>query len=420
MARFRFRRRFTRRALGAVLVWTSFVLGNAGRSDGAESTLVIENARVIVGNGEVKRGVRVVIKGDRIASVGKQAAPAGAKTIDARGMTLMPGLIDAHVHLLVRVSSTGQKATRQFLKDKLPKKLSNFLSSGVTTIKSTADPIGLILPVRKQLRAGELKGPRLLVVGPAFTSTGGHPAVSICRSNPWCREQVCAEVDDRASAIKAVRSLVDRKVDALKIVYDGNRSGRTKLPLNVMKAIIDEGHRHKLRVTVHTGTQQDALDAISAGADGLEHGVFLGRIAGDDVGDLMKKRGTFYVPTLTVWRTFSRSGNFPRAQANLQGLHRQGVKIAVGTDTFGSIEPGVSTIRELELMVEAGLSPSDALQAATQSAAEHLGRAKDLGTVEPGKIADLILVDGDPLKDISALHSVKIVVQSGRVVHESD
>ena len=335
-------------------------------------------------------------------------------------MTVMPGLIDAHVHLLVGVSSSGEKPTRQFLKNRLPKNLEKFLSSGVTTIKSTADPIDLILPVRKVLKAGDLKGPRLLVVGPAFTSPGGHPAVSICKSNEWCRQQMCAEVDDSASAVKTVRALVERKVDAIKIVYDGNRSGRTKLSLDVMKAIIDEAHRHKLRVTVHTGTQQNAIDAVSAGADGLEHGVFLGQIVGNDLGNLMQTRGTFYVPTLTVWNTFGGAQRVAKPKANLQPLYRQGVKIAVGTDTFGKIEPGVSTVRELELMVEAGLSAGDVIQAATQNAAEHLGLGKDLGTVEPGKLADLIIVDGDPLKDISSLHKVKIVVQSGRVVHNAD
>jgi imidazolonepropionase-like amidohydrolase len=112
-----------------------------------------------------------------------------------------------------------------------------------------------------------------------------------------------------------------------------------------------------------------------------------------------------------------RSETGAKPKANLKLLHSQGVKIAVGTDTFGKIEPGVSTVRELELMVESGLPPSDVIQAATQNAAEHLGLAKDLGTVESGKIADLIIVEGDPLKDISSLHKMKIVVQAGRVVH---
>jgi imidazolonepropionase-like amidohydrolase len=142
--------------------------------------------------------------------------------------------------------------------------------------------------------------------------------------------------------------------------------------------------------------------------------------SGSEVADLMKTRGTIYVPTLTVWQTFGGATRVANPMANLQFLHRQGVRIAVGTDTFGSIEPGVSTIGELELMVEAGLSPSDVLQAATRNAAEHLGLANDLGTVEPGKLADLIIVDGDPIQDISSLHNVKIVVQSGRIVHKVD
>jgi imidazolonepropionase-like amidohydrolase len=304
MSRISFKGQFAGQAVTACVVWALIVLLHTGRSQGAEPTLVIENARVIVGNGEVKLNVNIVITGDRIKSIGTKTVPVDAKKIDAQGMTVMPGLIDTHVHLLVGASSKGGQATRKYFENVLPKKLKKFLHNGVTTIKSTADPIDLILPLRKQLQARELPGPRLLVVGPAFTSTGGHPAVSICRSNPWCRQQMCAEVDDSVSAIKAVRELVERKVDAIKIVYDGNRSGRTKLPLPVMESIIAEAHKNGLRVTVHTGTQQDALDAIGVGADGLEHGVFLGQVVGKELGNLMQKRGTFYVPTLTVWNTY--------------------------------------------------------------------------------------------------------------------
>jgi len=401
------------------LACASLILFPAGRAHAQNTGLVIENARVIVGNGEVVRGVNIVIKGERIISIGKQAAPRGTKKIDARGMTVMPGLIDMHTHLLAGISSRGEDPTRQFLKDKVPKNLEKFLSHGVTTIKSTADPVDMALSVREQLKTGKLKGPRLLVVGPAFTSTGGHPAVSICKGNEWCRKQLCVEVDDSASALKIVRSLVEKKVDAIKIVYDGGKPGRTKLPKKVMKAIIDEGHRHNLRITVHTGTEQDATDAVKAGADGLEHGVSLGNVKGKSLGNLMEKRGTFYVPTLSVW---NRGGpkRVASPKANLQALHKQGVKIALGTDTFGSMEPGVTTVKELELMIDSGLSNEDVIKATTQNAAEHLGLAKDLGTVEVGKIADLIIVDGDPLKDISTLHKIKTVVQSGRVVQEAN
>lgn len=372
---------------------------------------MIENARVIVGNGVILSDINIAIKDGRIFSLSKKTAPPGIRKIDAKGMTVMPGLIDMHTHLLAGVSSKGEEPTRQFLKDVVPKNLEKFLSKGVTTIKSTADPVDLVLPVREQLKSGKLKGPRLLVVGPAFTSTGGHPAVSICKGNEWCRKQLCVEVDDSASALKVVRSLVKKKVDAIKIVYDGGKPGRTKILEKVMKAIIKEGHLNNLRVTVHTGTMQDAMDAVNAGADGLEHGVSLGSIQGDELGELMKKNGTYYVPTLSVW---NRGGpkRVAAPKANLGILNKQGVKIALGTDTFGGMEPGITTVKELELMIESGLSNADAIQAATRNAAAHLGLTNE--------IADLIIVDGDPLKDISVLHNVKTVLQSGRVVHQAD
>lgn len=153
--------------------------------------------------------------------------------------------------------------------------------------------------------------------------------------------------------------------------------------------------------------------------NGVEHGVFSGKVTGAELGDLMRTRGAFYVPTLTVWNRGGPRG-VANPMANLQLLHQQGVKIALGTDTYGRIEPGISTVRELELMVQAGLTPAAALQATTQHAAEHLGLARDLGTLERGKIADLLIVDGDPLTNIAAMRNVRIVVQSGRVVHTID
>jgi imidazolonepropionase-like amidohydrolase len=406
-------------AISAAFVWSSVVLLVAGNLPGQDSILALENARVIVGTGEVKEGVTVVIKGDRISGIGKFAIPAGVTTIDLHGMTVMPGLIDVHVHLLAGVSSKGEASTREFLEKVVPGNLEKFLSRGVTTIKSTADPVNMVLPVREELRAGKRKGPRLLLAGPAFTSTGGHPAVSICKGNEWCRKELCVEVDDSASALRIVRSLVEKKVDAIKIVYDGGKPGRTKLPESVMKAIIEEGHRNEIRVTVHTGTQQDAIDAVKAGADGLEHGVSLGLISSDQIGTLMKRQGVFYVPTLSVW---NRGGpqRVSSPKANLKVIYDAGVKIALGTDTFGSMEPGVTTVRELELMIESGLSNEAAIEAATRNAAEHLGLGGELGTVEVGKIADLIIVDGDPLKDISSLHSLAKVIQSGRIVQENE
>ena len=197
-----------------------------------------------------------------------------------------------------------------------------------------------------------------------------------------------------------------------------------KLQENVMKTIIDEAHRHQLRATVHTWHEQDAIDVLQAGADGVEHGVGHALLTNDTLAKvLLARKATYYVPTLRVLTLAKPPRTLPIGKQNLKRLANNGVPVAVGTDTLGGLAatpPGLNTIQELELMVEAGLPTHDVIEAATRNAAEHLGLAKDLGTVEPGKIADLIIVDGDPLADISALRNVEIVVQAGRVVHKVD
>ena len=238
--------------------------------------LAIKNARVVVGNGEEIDGATVTVIDGRIESVRRGRGDTCAdREIDASGKTVMPGLIDAHVHLFSGLKGRGEQAFRDELREDIPAILKEYLRHGVTTIKSTGDPLSLILELRHSLQQRQLPGPRLLVVGPGFTAPGGHPAVTILKGDPWWRSQHSVEVADPDAAQQEVRRVAKAGVDAIKVIFDGgpftDGGGAVgKLSPEVMRVIIEEGHAQKLRVTVHTRREKDAIAAIEAIAGGQD------------------------------------------------------------------------------------------------------------------------------------------------------
>jgi imidazolonepropionase-like amidohydrolase/predicted enzyme related to lactoylglutathione lyase len=406
-------------------LWVVVLLSVVAASYGQDATLVIDNARVIVGDGTVKGAGTVVIATDRIASVSAERPQLeGVKRIDARGKTVMPGLIDTHMHFF-GLTARGEAGFRAQIEILAPTYMQDFLRHGVTTVKSLADPLDLVLELRNQVREGKLKGPRVLLVGPCFTAPGGHPAVTLGKDDPWMRSAIGIEVDSEDAARREVRRLAARGVDAVKAALEagggpGVPDTMPRLSVNVLEAIVDEAHRHKLRVTVHTHREQDVLDAIACGADGVEHGVTAATLSDDNVVNALLEKDVVYTPTLWIMSQDQQADSFAIARQNLKTLSDKGVRITVGTDTLCSMpSPGLNTIQEMEFMAEAGLKPERIIQAGTRDAAEHLGLLDELGTVEPGKIADLILVAGDPLEDVSALHQVQMVIQAGQVVYDA-
>jgi imidazolonepropionase-like amidohydrolase/predicted enzyme related to lactoylglutathione lyase len=423
MRQSRFAGEDNRKEVRTGLLWMAVLLSLVAGSYGEEPTLVIENAHVIVGNGVVKDATTVVIAGDRIQSVSAENPPFKAvKRIDARGRTLMPGLIDTHVHFF-GLTGQGQAAFRAQMRTLAPKYMEDFIRHGVTTVKSLADPLDLVLELRTMINDGRILGPRILLVGPCFTAPGGHPAVTLGRDDPWMRSEIAIEVDDEDVARKEVRRLAEKGVDAIKAAVEaGQGTGMPdtmpRLSANVLRAIIDEAHQHKLPATVHTHREQDVIDAIESGADGVEHGVWDSKLSDNRLADLLLRRNVNYTPTLWAFSLDKESKSFEIAKQNLKTLSDKGIRISLGTDTLCSMpRPGLNTIQEMEFMAESGLTPEKIIRAATRNAAEHLGLLDHLGTVEPGKVADLILIAGDPLKDISSLHQVQIVIKAGQVVH---
>jgi imidazolonepropionase-like amidohydrolase len=186
--------------------------------------------------------------------------------------------------------------------------------------------------------------------------------------------------------------------------------------------LADETHRHNLRLMVHTGTPQESMDAVKAGADSIEHGILPGADSFDFSDDLIKMmldKGTYFVPTLAI--AWANKDAYPDLFAGLKKtfkkLYDAGVNIAAGTDSgTPGVVIGKGLHKELELMVEAGISPMEAIIAGTRNAADNIAKASELGTIEPGKLADVVAVSGDPLKDIRNTREIKLVIKNGEIL----
>jgi len=367
--------------------------------DNYPADVVIDNARVFDGE-TVQPGLfSVGITGSAIEFVNPMApqaaptAPSRAKTvIDAEGRFLMPGLIDCHVHLIDFTNVDDDAKMAAYLEIEELKQLVGFLSSGVTSIKSVGDPEDHIFQTRDSIARGSLRGPRLFVTGPCFTGRDSHPATTVYGRNPWARKRAAIETDSPAMARDTIRRLAERRVDAIKIIHHGGcrcagskpyflkfeafgwDTQMYKVPRTVLEAIIDEALLCGLKATAHTFDQHEAIDALEAGVDGLEHGVVNQRISDDRLIELLKKNNATYVPTL--WLV-----GLKETYANLKQVADAGVKVALGSDSFvGYGAFGNNTLVELERMVEAGLEPLNVLRMATKNSADLL-RNNRLGLI---------------------------------------
>jgi len=383
----------------------------------SEADLIITNIQLIDGTGNFMEHANIVIKGARIVKIVEDDSLPDAKTyIDGRGKTVIPGLIDLHQHLFAHLRLNSDSALATYIDNELQSYLNEYLKYGVTTIKSVGDYGIAILNVKKKLNEGKLNGPGLYAVGPIFTAPGGHPAGTICENNPWCRQRFAVELakGEETKAAKLVRQWANRGVDAIKIVYDDFKGTLPKLNESVMKTIIKTSHAEGLRVTAHTTTLSDAIDAVNAGVDGLEHGV-ADQLVDSTFINLLLEKNIYYVPTLAAINMQTRmTPEFTKiANANFTKLLNSGVKMAAGSDFQ---PPGLSTLADLYQMILNGATSMQAIMAATQNAAEHLGVLDSLGTAEPGKLANLVILNGNPLKDFKVIELVELVIQRGKVI----
>jgi imidazolonepropionase-like amidohydrolase len=399
--------------------------------------LVLTNARLIDGTGGPPvDDATIVLDGSRIIAAGSDADyPSDARVIDVRGVTVLPGLIDVHVHFGGFVVDDPDWnftywSIFPFFLDYMrgfKNRRDHATRNGVTTVRSAGDNHPHILRLRDRIDAGKLIGPRIAASGPIFTAPGGHPAGTIYMNNRYVVEHATRQVDAPDVARAEVRRLASDGVDHIKAVYgDANpfdlEHPVPKLQKHVLEALVDEAHHQGLPAMVHVGNPEDAIDAVAAGADSIEHGILPGASSAECPAELvaaMRDRGTFFVPTLTA--AWAMKGGYPDALGHamcwVAKMHEAGVQIALGTDAGApGVVIGKAAHMELKLLIESGLTPMEAIVAGTMSAAAVIRRADDLGTIEPGKLADLIVVASDPLSDVSSSLQIQVVVRDGIIV----
>lgn len=398
----------------------------------APRPVVIRAARLLdVRSGDIIDNAVVIVEGERVKAVGQHVAvPAGARVYDLGNVTLLPGLIDCHTHVMLEPEDergtppvvTKSQAFRTVegvaaaLKD---------LQAGFTTMRDLdSEGAGFAdVAVRDAVNRGIIPGPRLLVSGNPLTITGG--AMNNAGLSPDIQlPDPGANTDTREAMIAEVRREVRNGVDWVKVYATGPMRYVDPVTLDPLsqfsaediRAIVTEAARWHRDVAAHAYGGEGAKNAIRGGVRSLEHGMML-----DDEGlRLLVEHGTYYCPTLSVYipKTPDEDTELRRRivashRQVFQKAMRMGVKIVFGTDV-GAFEHGTNA-REFELMVEYGMKPLEAIRAATTRAAELLRMEKQLGAVEPGKYADIIAVEGNPLDDIRALRRVNFVMKAGQV-----
>jgi imidazolonepropionase-like amidohydrolase len=395
------------------------------------------NCTLVDGTGaEPVEDAAIVVEGDRIAASGPGSSvlPSSPdRLIDLRGMTALPGLINLHVHYGLVLPGAMQARYRDETEASLAYRVASnardALYAGVTTTRSVGERHGIDFALREAIQAGRVAGPRVFAGGSALAITGGHgvrvlgPAI---------------ECDGPFEFRKAARAQLKRGADHIKIMISGGISGQfesiasSQMARDEMEAVVAAAHNAGKRVCAHSGGAPAMLQAIQAGVDCLEHGYFLN----DEVARLMVERGTFLVPTICVsraedymrrigasdWEIRKSLEAGERHWQSLQTAIRQGVKIGMGTDMLpGEPNDGtVATYREMELMAEAGMSPMDVLVAATRTGAEIVDACDRLGTIEAGKLADVVACQGNPAVNIKDLRRTRFVMQGGAVIRREE
>jgi imidazolonepropionase-like amidohydrolase len=414
--------------------------------------IAIKAGKLIDGTGgSPLTGVVILVEGEKITQVGKAEAvivPPDAEVIDASDKTVMPGMIDGHVHVRGEGGVIERDASRlaqvtELLETTTLKSyvhVNQDLAAGFTAIADMSAPGYVAIALRDAINEGLVEGPRMRASGQGLCITGGH-----MDATQWRPEVNIAGLTGVADSPwefrRAARHQIKMGADCIKInICSGAHANRhtpeepfwQEMTFEEMQAVCDEAHKAYLRVFCHSSGGQGITDGILAGVDSLEHAHWIT----DEQADLMAEHGVFYVPTFAV---VIRGLELRQAQGitdergylekaidvkyqSLERVRKAGAKVAVGTDAGFVVRHGENA-RELEALVKGGMTPMEAILAATSVGADHLDMADSVGTIEPGKLADLLVVHGDPLEDVTILQDldrIKTVIKGGKVVTQRD
>jgi len=414
----------------------------------ADQTIALKAARMFDGksNALIQNGV-VIVQGDKIVDAGSNLQiPSGVEVIDLGEATLSPGFMDAHTHLTADFSGNYNERRLQQLDLNVSEQAIRAtafaratVEAGFTTVRDlgsrfVASHEFVDVALRNSINKGIIVGPRMLVATKGIGGTGGHfDPTSGFRDFLFGREPDYTDgiANGPDEIRKAVRFEVKNGADVIKAAVSGgvlslaDEVDTPQLTPAEMAALVDESHRLRKKVAVHCHGDQAAREAIEAGVDSIEHGSFMKA----ETVTMMKKRGTFLTPTLMAseW-IMSKIDDYPQvlqlkakaATAARSEMFRNavkmGVKISFGTDA--AVYPHGQNAKEFKLMVDLGMTPIDALKSATANDAELLGIAQKVGTLEKGKLADVIAMPGDPTSDITASEHVSFVMKEGKIVRQ--
>ena len=387
-----------------------------------------------VKSGQYLRGAYITIDGEKIGAI-SNTAPANVNVIDLANETCLPGLIDTHTHVLLQGDITAEDYDVQLLKYSQSYRTilatvsaRRALEYGFTAIRDleTEGAMYADVDIKKAINQGVIPGPRMQVATRAMDVTGAYPLLGYA---PEVEVPHGVQVvDGPDNGRKAVREQISHGADWIKVYSDrsyflrpdGVLDDIPTFTLDELRAIVDETHRQHHKIASHAAALNGVHDSVEAGVDTIEHGQY---IAPDDIKAMVAK-GIYYVPTLYVGEYVAegraKAGNkvwveMVKVHAEtFKRAHQAGVKIAFGTDVGGfdwKINPAV----EFPLMVKYGMTPIEAIRSATTVAADLMGMSAQVGTVETGKLADIVAVPGDPLADVNVLQNVNFVMKGGQI-----
>ena len=418
------------------LIFTFIFIINSGII--AQNTLLLHCGKIIdISSEKPILKSTIAVKNDKILWIkkGYKKRTENEKIIDLKNKTVLPGLMDMHTHL------SGQSSPTRYI-DRFTKNISDIayesvgyskktLMSGFTTVREVGGPVSISL--RNAINKNLIVGPRIYAAGKSIATTGGHadPTNGMrfdIMGDPGPKEGV---INSESDARKAVRQRYKNGADLIKITATGGVLSVAKNGQNPqfteaeIKAIVETANDYGMHVAAHAHGIEGMQRAIRAGVKSIEHGTLMDK----ETFELMKKYGTYYVPTISAGRFVAEKAKEPgyypdvirpkaleigpKIQNTFSKAFKAGVKIAFGTDSGVSYHG--ENANEFIYMVEAGMKPIEALRSATINAAEMLEIDDQLGTIEPGKIADIIAVSGDPLEDISCLNDIDFVMKNGQV-----